>query len=112
MHEVGFVHNDLQPSSILIHLHKSDGGYSVKLGGLSRARPIGARPMPDDPNNSQVEGLNGLYKAPEVLLSNGEDCTAASDVWSLGVTLFVLASGSFPFRTHADVINCNFNLES
>ena len=84
----------------------------MKLGGLSRARPIGAYPMPNDPNDSQVEGQNGLYKAPEVLLSDGEDCSSASDVWSLGVTLFVLACGEFPFRTHSDVLNYNFDFET
>ncbi len=38
-------------------------------------------------------------------MSNGEDCSPASDAWSLGITLFVLASGDFPFKTHSDVIN-------
>ena len=105
MHGEGFLHNDIQPSSILIHYHRNGGGYSIKLGALSRARPIGAPPLVQDPNESQLEGQNGLYKAPEVIMSNGEDLSEATDVWSLGVTLFVLACGDFPFKTLSDVIS-------
>ncbi len=56
--------------------------------------------------------MNGLFKAPEVLLTGGEDVSEASDVWSLGVTLFVLATGDFPFRTHGDVVALNFAFDS
>ena len=105
IHGEGFLHNDVQLSSVLLHRHKSAGGYTAKLGALSHARPIGAPALAQDPNQSTLEGLNGLYKAPEVILSNGEDLSEASDVWSLGVTLYVSTCGSFPFKTSSDVIN-------
>lgn len=89
----------------MLHRHRNGGGFSVKLGALSNARPIGAPPLVQDPDDSQIEGLNGLYKAPEVILSNGEDTSEASDVWSLGVTLYVLTTGEFPFKTVSEVLN-------
>ena len=105
MHKEGFLHNDVQPSSILLHRHRKGKGFSVKLGALSHARPIGAPLLVQDPNDSQIEGLNGLYKAPEVILGNGEGTSEASDVWSLGVTLFALTTGEFPFKTVSEVLN-------
>ena len=56
---------------------------------------------------SMIVGLNGLYKAPEVLLSAGDELSEKSDIWSLGVSLFVLATGDFPFKTHGDVLASN-----
>jgi len=39
-----------------------------------------------------------LYLAPEVLAGNGGALSTASDIYSLGVTLYTLACGSFPFN--------------
>ena len=39
-----------------------------------------------------------------MIVSNGEDTSEASDVWSLGITLFALATGDFPFKTYSDII--------
>ena len=40
-----------------------------------------------------------LYLAPEVILSEECGSTPASEVWSLGVTLYVLATGQYPFSS-------------
>ena len=37
------------------------------------------------------------YMAPEALLKTGYRVTAALDVWSLGITLFVMLTGDFPW---------------
>ena len=38
-----------------------------------------------------------LYNAPERVDADGDGYTAAADVWSLGVTLYALLMGCFPF---------------
>lgn len=53
MHKEGFLHNDIQPSNFLVHCHRdSRKNFTVKLGGLSRARPIGAPPLVQDTDDS------------------------------------------------------------
>jgi serine/threonine protein kinase len=46
-----------------------------------------------------------LYMAPEALLLGVPYCGRAADVWSLGVCLYLLVTGRFPFRggSEADV---------
>ena len=104
IHDEGFLHNDIKPSSFLVHRHRDSKSFTVKLGSLSHARPIASSPLTQDHNDFEIRGVNGLYKAPEVILSSGEVTSEASDVWSLGVTLFVLTTGEFPFKTDSDVV--------
>ena len=66
------------------------------MGGFSKVLPIGQA-------SSLEESKVGLYPAPEVITSN--DRSTASDVWSLGVTLYVLATGRFPFKSRHAICN-------
>ena len=40
IHKLGFLHNNIQPCKILLHLNKKDGSVIAKLGGISRCQPI------------------------------------------------------------------------
>ena len=40
-----------------------------------------------------------LYLAPEAIQSGEQGATPASEVWSLGVTMYVLATGRYPYTT-------------
>ena len=53
----------------------------------------------------EFDGIAGTgtpaYMAPELIMN---DYTESSDMWSLGVTIFVMVSGAFPFDYDDDVV--------
>jgi serine/threonine protein kinase len=86
-HELGMVHRDLKLSNIFV----TDGG-SIKLMdfGLAKLHKDG-----DHANSSG--GLMGsyYYMAPEQVV--GGDVTPRTDLYALGVVLYRIATGHFPF---------------
>ena len=79
----GFIHRDLKPENILIMnddtLKITDFGFCEKMNSVS----------------SKIVGTDG-YMAPEVLM-NQNLIPQQIDVFSLGVILFLLVAGEFPF---------------
>ncbi|WP_406630931.1 serine/threonine-protein kinase [Amycolatopsis sp. WGS_07] len=85
MHARGMVHRDLTPGNVLV---ADDGTAKLADLGLSRGHEVTIT------DSARVGGTAG-YLAPEV--ANGEAATAASDVFSLGATLFAAVEGSSPW---------------
>ncbi|MGH9253973.1 MAG: alpha/beta fold hydrolase [Vicinamibacterales bacterium] len=94
-HEQGVIHGDLKSANVVV---RDDGRAKVLDFGIARRLdPVAhdsttlSATMPDD-------GVVGTpaYMAPEVL--NGGPTDARSDVWSLGVLLFEMATGTLPFH--------------
>lgn len=84
MHELDMVHRDVKPGNVLV----SDKGVA-KLTDLGIARWADVTAT----GGSQMVGTPG-YLAPEVV--DGHEATSASDVYSLGATLFAAIEGISP----------------
>ena len=88
------VHRDLKPSNVLV---RNDG--QAKLLDFGIAKLLENETQPNGPVIT-VEGLPAMtleYAAPEQL--RGESVTTATDVYALGVLLFVLLTGQHPAGT-------------
>ncbi|MGA4958026.1 serine/threonine-protein kinase [Streptomyces lavendulocolor] len=83
LHTAGLVHRDVKPSNVLLPL---DGPRVIDFG-ISQAHDV---------TRTEVALGTVAYAAPEQ--ARGEPTTAASDVFSLGATLFHLAVGRAPYR--------------
>jgi serine/threonine-protein kinase len=86
------VHRDLKPSNVLV----AKGG-NVKLLDFGIAKLLEDDPRPDQVTQITREGRQALtpeYAAPEQVL--GEPVTTATDVYALGVLLYVLLGGQHP----------------
>ena len=93
LHSRNIVHRDVKPENIL---YKASGGRDIKLIDFGYAGVW-------DPEK-ELTGLCGTpdYVAPEVLTWYDDDASGTpygkgSDVWSLGVLLYVILSGCSPF---------------
>jgi calcium-dependent protein kinase len=93
-HDRQIVHRDLKPENVLYESPKPDSPIKVIDFGTSRVFDK------DSSNNKMMQKLGTpYYIAPEVLKKQyDEKC----DVWSCGVILYILLSGSPPFGGKTD----------
>lgn len=84
-HAAGILHRDLKPENVFL----SDGG-KVKLGDFGLARAI--------TQHTQTGSVVGTvaYLSPELVLRGQAD--ARSDIYSLGVMIFEMLTGSQPYQ--------------
>jgi len=110
IHWRGKVYLNLEPANILVCSGRSLGRtVQVKLANFETAQTVST-------SGTQIKGTyNFDYAAPEIL----EEAKAfpQSDVWSLGVLLYVLMSGQLPFKgetpeeTKDNILRVQFKFE-
>jgi serine/threonine protein kinase len=95
-HEAGIVHRDLKPGNIMVSRNR-DGSDAVKVVDFDIAKGP-AEPGAEGSELTRVGFVIGTpeYMSPEQL--TGEQLDGRSDVYSLGVVLFRMLTGSLPFR--------------
>jgi serine/threonine-protein kinase len=94
-HSVGIVHRDLKPQNLFL-TNTPDGGPKLKVLDFGISKTVEGVTGRVLTKTSAVLG-SPLYMAPEQMLSS-RDVDARVDVWSLGVVLFELLTGRFPFE--------------
>ena len=94
-HQKGIIHRDLKPSNILVTLH--DGKPVVKVidFGISKALDQQLTDKTLFTHFSQMMGTP-IYMSPEQAEMSGLDIDTRSDIYSLGVLLYELLSGTTP----------------
>lgn len=96
-HEAGIIHRDLKPENIMVR----DDGYAKILDfGLARlAIPLGSgeRTLAQTAPGAVVGTIP--YMSPEQC--SGSAVQSSSDIFSLGVVLYEMATGHHPFRAES-----------
>jgi tetratricopeptide (TPR) repeat protein/serine/threonine protein kinase len=95
-HQKGIIHRDLKPTNVLVTLH--DGRPLVKVIDFGVAKALGQQ-LTDKTlftNFAQMIGTP-LYMSPEQAAFSNADVDTRSDIYSLGVLLYELLTGTTPF---------------
>jgi len=95
-HQKGIIHRDIKPSNILVTMQDEKAVPKIIDFGVAKAlaQPLTERTLATE--DSQLLGTPE-YMSPEQADMATEDIDTRSDIYSLGVLLYVLLTGVLPF---------------
>ena len=99
-HQKGIIHRDLKPGNVLVTLHDGTPVPKVIDFGIAKATD---RHLTEKTLFTEFRQIVGTpeYMAPEQAAWSGLDVDTRADVYSLGVLLYELLTGSKPFEITA-----------
>jgi len=94
-HHKGIVHRDLKPSNVLVTLHDDQPVVKVIDFGIAKAMN---QDLTDGTLFTEFRSIVGTpeYMSPEQAAMSGLDIDARTDIYSLGVLLYELITGTTP----------------
>ena len=100
-HQKAIIHRDLKPANILVV--EVDGKPVPRIIDFGLAKAA-AHPIAGDARKTEFGNLVGTpgYMSPEQADANVRDIDTRTDVYSLGVVLYVLLAGREPFESKHD----------
>ncbi|MEA1946641.1 MAG: protein kinase [Thermodesulfobacteriota bacterium] len=96
-HDIGIIHRDIKPGNIMV---KPDG--AIKLLDFGAAKELKEKEMSNTVTGSRP------FMSPEQIMGKSQK---RSDVWALGVVMYVLYTGMFPFYHDVEKVLMDMILE-
>ena len=95
VHEQHLVHRDIKPTNIMVRL-KEGGGVTAKIIDLGLAKTVDESASGAGISSPGAFAGTPEFASPEQFV--GVEIDTRSDLYSLGVTLWVMVAGQTPFR--------------
>lgn len=95
-HQKGIIHRDIKPSNVLVTLHDGRPVPKVIDFGIAKATNAELTQKTLFTEHRQMIGTP-VYMSPEQAEMSGLDIDTRSDIYSLGVLLYELMTGTTPF---------------
>jgi serine/threonine protein kinase len=96
-HQKGIIHRDIKPTNVLVAMQ--DGKATPKIIDFGVAKAIGEQPLTDRTLTTAFAQMVGtpMYMSPEQAELSPLGVDTRSDIYSLGVLLYELLTGTTPF---------------